>query len=87
MRRAGVLGLMPARNKAPAYYLRPSYRLDRRALTQSESFCERGTPCRLRIGVAHARPQEMMLAKGRAALPDAEPIFSRTLAARLQTVM
>ena len=39
------------------------------------------------VRLAHARPQEKMLANGRAALPDAEPIIPRTLAARLQAAM
>ena len=32
-------------------------------------------------------PQETVLANGRAGLPDADPIFRRTLAARGQAVM
>ncbi len=39
--------------------------------------------------LAHGRPQEKMLAKGRAALPDAELLttFLRTLAAQWQAVL
>ena len=37
--------------------------------------------------LAQGRPQGRMLANGRAALADAEPIVPRTLVVRLQVVM
>ena len=61
------------------YYLRPSYRLDHRALTQAESFCE-GHTMSITDRLAHVRPQETMLAHGRTALHYGKllPIFPGT---------
>jgi hypothetical protein len=70
------------------YYLRPGFRPDRGVLSQSAICCE-GNVMSIMDRPVDDRLRQKRLAKGPAALSDAEllAIFLRTLAAQLQAVM